>query len=118
MRITILGFLTDYQSRVLLQQTGATTLAAVGRSLAVGESPADTLARAFREETGLFVLPVRCVGLYRIADAEGELSLTFRCILRGGELEIGQGRPPAGYFDTQSLPAGLDSRQRSWWQFW
>lgn len=110
MRVTIAGFLTDQTGRVLLQQSEARGLMPVARSLAPGESPAETLARAFRESTGLYVMPVRLVGLY--LSGGNTLTLAFRCALRGGELQPPEGQPPAGFFDIQPLPRGLSAAHR------
>ena len=112
MRVTIAGYLTDHKSRVLLRQPGAAELAPVVASLETGRLPAETLARAFREATGLVVLPVRLVGLYFVARDGGELTLSYRCTLRGGELGPMEGQPPAGFFDTHPLPRGLADAHR------
>ncbi len=110
MRVTIAGFLIDQTGRVLLRQTDRGDLAPVTCSLERGELPAEALARAFRETTGLYVLPVRLVGLY--LTGSHTLTLTYRCALRGGELQPLPGQPPAGFFDTASLPRGLDDAHR------
>lgn len=111
MRVTTAGFLTDHKSRVLLQQTDATTLTPIYSSLEAGVLTADTLARAFREQTGLYVLPVRLTGVYY--DGRGdELILCFRCTMRGGDLAIPEGQPPAGFFDAKPLPRGLAAPYR------
>ena len=110
MRVTIAGFLTDQTGRVLLQQSEARGLMPVARSLAPGESPVETLARAFRESTGLYVMPVRLVGLYLTGG--NTLTLTYRCALRGGELPPPPGQPPASFFSPQTLPRDLSGGQR------
>lgn len=114
MRLNVAGVLTDYRGRVLLRQTGAKTLAPVRRAVEQGILPAETLARAFRQETGLIVLPVRLVGLhYDAGRPGGELTFWFRCTMRGGDLLIPPGGQPAGFFDLP-LPAALlaaDKRQ-------
>jgi len=110
MRVTIAGFLTDYKSRVLLQQPEPGRLSPVAASLETGVEPSETLAQAFRAATGLVVWPVRLVGMYFVA-RDAELTLSYRCTLRGGELQ-----PPdqssASYFDTHPLPRGLSATQR------
>ena len=110
MRVTIAGILTDQTGRVLLRQTDRQTLTPVTCSLEPGELPAEALARAFRETTGLYVLPVRLVGLY--VTGGHTLTLTYRCALRGGELQPLPGQPPAGFFDTSPLPRGLSAAHR------
>jgi hypothetical protein len=72
--------------------------------------PADTLARAFREDTTLYVMPVRLTGLYYDSRLpEGELTFCFRCTMRGGALEA-KDELQVGFFDE--LPVGLPARYR------
>ena len=111
MELIVVGVLSDYKGRVLLQQSDNRTLIPIHRRLEPGVLPADTLARAFREDTTLTVLPVRLTGLhYRAEPAGGELAFYFRCIMRGGDLAPPDGRPPAGFFDSAPLPRALSSR--------
>ncbi len=109
MRVTLAGYLTDYKGRVLLRRPSARSLEPVTCALQAGEEPAATLARAFRAATGYFVLPIRLVGVYYARD--GELTLSYRCTLRGGELAPPAGQPPAGFFDAQPPPRGLSTAQ-------
>lgn len=112
MRLSVAGILTDYRGRVLLRQTGAKALAPVRRAAEQGILPAETLARAFREETGLIVLPVRLVGLsYDAGRPEGKLTFWFRCTMRGGDLLVPPGGRPVGFFDPP-LPAALRAVDR------
>ena len=110
MRVTIAGFLTDQTGRVLLRQTDSRGVAPVTCSLEPGELPVETLARAFRQSTGLYVLAVRLVGLYLTGG--NTLTLTYRCALRGGELQPPAGQPPAGFFDLRPTPRGLSAAHR------
>jgi len=107
MRVTLAGYLTDHKGRVLLRQPGARSLEPVLCPLPVGQEPATALAGAFRAATGLFVLPVRLVGVYYTRD--NELTLSYRGALRGGELVTPTGQPPAGFFDGQPPPGGLSA---------
>ena len=109
MRVTIAGFLTDYKGRVLLQQPEPGRLSPVAASLESGVLPADTLAGAFRTATALVVWPVRLVGVYFVARGGGELTLSYRCTLRGGELQPPPDQPPAAFFDTSPRPRGLSA---------
>ena len=109
MRVTIAGFLTDYKGRVLLQQPEPGRLSPVVASLESAVLPADTLARAFRTATELIVWPVRLVGVYFVARGGGELTLSYRCTLRGGELQPPPDQPPAAFFDTSPRPRGLSA---------
>jgi hypothetical protein len=111
MRVTIAGFLTDYKSWVLLQQPEPGRLLPVTTSLAAGMLPADALVHAFRAATGLVVWPVRLVGLYFAARDGGELTLTYRCTLRGGELQPLPDQPPAAFCNTAPPPRGLSAAQ-------
>lgn len=107
MRVTLAGYLSDHKGRVLLQRPSARSLEPVTCPLKPGEEPATTLVSAFRAATGLIVLPIRLVGVYT---ARGdELTLTYRCTLRGGELATPAGQPAAGFFDTQPPPRGLNA---------
>lgn len=109
MRLTVNGVLTDLRGRVLLRQSGERDLLPITRPFAPGTLPADTLARAFREDTALIVLPVRLTGLYYDNWSSGEeLTFCFRCTMRGGAL---QPDSKAGFFDAP-LPAALSGRHR------
>ncbi len=111
MELIVVGILSDYKGRVLLQQSDSRTLIPIQRKLEPGAPPADTLARAFREETALTVLPVRLTGLHYRADPPGgQLAFYYRCIMRGGDLAPPNSRPPAGFFDSAPLPRALSSR--------
>lgn len=110
MRLIVTGILTDSRGRVLLRQVGAHELSPISRPVEPGRPPAGTLARAFREDTALYVLPVRLTGLYyRNQPPSGELTFVYRCTMRGGELATEDG-PRAGFFDE--LPAGLSAGTR------
>ncbi len=94
-----------------MQQSDPRTLRPILRPIAPGQTPIEALDRAFREETGLIVMPVRLTGVH-YDSATGELIFAYRCTMRGGDLVIPEGRPPAGFFDCPPLPAGLDRRFR------
>ncbi|RIK23431.1 MAG: hypothetical protein DCC51_03800 [Anaerolineae bacterium] len=110
MRPTICGVLTDYKGRILLRRADPRTLLPIYRLFEVGKLPAETLARAFREDTGLFVMPVRLTSLDYSA-AQDELTATFRCTMRGGDLAP-QEEPTVGFFDPPP-PAALSKEFRS-----
>jgi hypothetical protein len=111
MWLTVNGVLTDFKGRVLLRQAGERRLAPITRPFEPGVLPADTLARAFREDTALIVMPVRLTGLYYDNWSNGgELTFCFRCTMRGGALDPAA-QPPAGFFDPP-LPGALLSRYR------
>jgi ADP-ribose pyrophosphatase YjhB (NUDIX family) len=113
MHLTANGVLSDYRGRILLQQTGDRNLALIGGSFEAGRLPTDTLARAFRDATALIVMPVRLTGLYYDSHTpDGALAFCWRCTMRGGDLQVPNGRPAAGFFDCPPLPAGLEPRYR------
>lgn len=113
MQLTVNGILSDYKGRILLKQQSSRALALIGRSIESGVLPADTLARAFHHATTLVVMPVRLTGLYYNSHVPGgEVSFCFRCAMRGGDLHVPEGRPPAGFFDCPPPPPGLERRYR------
>lgn len=113
MYITILGILTDQSGKVLLRRVDPTLPGLVDCSLESGVLPGQTLARAFREKTGLIVQPVRLTGLYWKAERNsGRMTLVYRCIMRGGEVTQIDDQPSAGFFDPRSLPSGLSEESR------
>jgi len=106
MRLVITGLLTDFNNRILLQKVTDESLAPIGRFIGPGATPAQVLDRAFREETGLIVMPVRLAGIY-FSSRDDRLTFCYRCTMRGGDLRLPEGRPPAGFFDSTPLPRGL-----------
>lgn len=113
MKITISGILTDFKGRIFLQQDSPTSLAVLHHRLAVGTTPVDVLDQAFRQETGLIIMPVRMTGVFYDGSVPGgELIFCFRCTMRGGELAVPDGGLPAGFFDCPPLPEGLSSKFR------
>lgn len=94
----------------MLRRINPTTPGLVSCDMEPGGLPSETLARAFRELTGLIVQPIRLTGLYWQAEkTNGRLFLVYRCAMRGGEVAKIEGQPSAGFFDTRSLPPGLVS---------
>lgn len=113
MRLFSSGILSDHMGRIFLQQESPTRLTPVGRPLPAGSTPAAALDSAFREETGLIVMPVRMTAVYFDPTVpEGELTLCYRCTMRGGDLVVPEGGRPAGFFDYTPLPAGLSPKDR------
>lgn len=113
MRILTSGILSDFKGRVFLQQDSPSSLVPVHHALSVGTTPIDELDRAFRQETGLIVMPVRLTGVFYDGDAPGgELTFCFRCTMRGGDLAVPDGGRPAGFFDYPPLPDGLPPKFR------
>lgn len=111
MQLIITGLLTDYQNRILLQKVSEESLALIGRSPEPGALPAQLLDRAFREATGLIVMPVRLASVY-FSRQDDRLTFCFRCTMRGGDLKIPENGRPAGFFDSIPLPRGLSSAYR------
>lgn len=111
MRIGVNGVLVSQNGEVLLIQRNDTrTFAPPGGTLDVGELPPDGAARETQEETGLIVLPVRLVTLnFWRASTHYYLSLTFRCLLRGGEITPSAESPHVGFYDSRKLPRPMAS---------
>lgn len=110
MRIATNGIVIDQFGNVLLIQRDDTrTLAPPGGGLEAGELPTDNVAREVREETGLIVMPVRLTGLYfwPMRPQESALVFTFRCIMRGGNLQTSTESPTVGFFKTNPLPRSM-----------
>lgn len=113
MQAAVIGVLTDYEGRVLLKQSGDSVLVPIRAPLGQGQMPPATLDSAFREATGLIVMPVRLTGVYYDAGIPGgEMAFVFRCTMRGGDLQIPQGGSPAGFFDIPPLPPALSPEYR------
>lgn len=106
MIISATGIVVDHYGDVLLIQRNDTrTLAPPGGAADIGELPPETAVREVREETGLIVMAVRLVGLYYLPfQPRPFLTLVFRCIMRGGEIQTSEESPQAGFFKTNPLP--------------
>ncbi|MDX1415825.1 MAG: NUDIX domain-containing protein [Candidatus Promineifilaceae bacterium] len=106
MNLSATGIIIDHYGDILLIQRDDThTLAPPGGAAEIGELPTETVAREVREETGLIVMPVRLVGMYFVTfRSKDYLSLTFRCIMRGGEISTSHESPKAGFFKTDPFP--------------
>jgi hypothetical protein len=108
--ITLTALLFDQFGRVLLSEdTGERTLVPPTTHLPVGVLPADALAQAIRETTGIIALPVRLTGLY---GGPGGLTLSFRAIQRGGGIREADGRPVAAFFDAIPAPKPMTAKTR------
>lgn len=114
MQLEAKGILIDHTSKVLLAQPAAAQgLVIPGAPLEAGVLPDTSLASAFRDGTGLVVLPVRLTSLaFNRQDKIDTLSLYFRCIMRGGNLEAAAPYAQAGFFDPQPLPRALSISER------
>lgn len=108
------GIVVDQHGNVLLIKRNDTrTFAPPGGALDAGELPPDAAAREVREETGLIVLPVRLAALtYLPLTPHGFLGFTFRCLLRGGEINSSEESPVVGFFKTNPLPRRMSSFHR------
>lgn len=113
MRIIASGILSDHMGKIFLQQDSPTSLVPVHRPLMAGMTPAAALDMAFREETGLIVMPVRVTGVFFDGSTpEGELTFCYRCTMRGGNLVVPDGAHAAGFFDYAPFPSGLSPKYR------
>ncbi|HEX6386431.1 MAG TPA: NUDIX domain-containing protein [Anaerolineae bacterium] len=110
MRIATNGIVIDEYGRVLLIRRDDTRmLAPPGGGLEAGELPIENVAGEVREETGLIVMPVRLTGLYfwPMRPDESALVFTFRCIMRGGNIQTSAESPKVGFFKTNPLPRSI-----------
>jgi hypothetical protein len=103
---------------IVIDQAGDVLLLAGERAVSLeppsdlvraGELPTKTIERVVRELTGLYVMPVRLAGLFHLHGEVEELNFCFRCIMRGGQIAIGEGAQPAGFFTPGQLPLPLSS---------
>jgi ADP-ribose pyrophosphatase YjhB (NUDIX family) len=93
---SVTGMIFDTHDRVLLvRQTEGGVWSAPGGAVDPEETPADAVVREVWEETGLFVRPVRILGVYGGApclvmypngDRTVYVMTVFECQVRGGEL--------------------------------
>lgn len=109
MEVGICAIVSDFRGRLLLQRPTADSLRPPTGPLEAGRLPTDAVAQLVRAQTGLIVWPVRLTGLYYRA---GALTFCWRCTMRGGDLPPPEGQPPAGFFDSAPLPAGLPAAWR------
>lgn len=108
------GIVVDQHGNVLLIKRNDTrTFAPPGGALDAGELPPDAAAREVREETGLYVLPVRLAALTYLPLAPyGYLGFSFRCLLRGGEVTTSEESPVVGFFKPSPLPRRMSGFHR------
>jgi ADP-ribose pyrophosphatase YjhB (NUDIX family) len=93
---SVTGIIFDTHDRILLvRQTEGGVWSAPGGAVDPEETPADAVVREVWEETGLFVRPVRILGVYGGApclvmypngDRTVYVMTVFECQVRGGEL--------------------------------
>lgn len=108
------GILLSQKGDVLLIQRNDTrTFAPPGGSLETGELPTDGVAREVREETGLIVMPVRLVALsFLPIKPQPYFAFTFRCLMRGGEIQPSPESPHVGFYPYDKLPRPMASMHR------
>jgi 8-oxo-dGTP pyrophosphatase MutT (NUDIX family) len=109
------AFITDAEGRVLLGRRADVMLwAPPSGVIQLGESPAQTIVREVREETGLEIRPTRLIGLYTGSDFEwiypnGDqaqiMTAVFACEVLDGTLTPDYSEFVAlGYFAPDALP--------------
>ena len=108
------GIVVDQLGNVLLIMRNDTrTYAPPGGAVDAGELPPEAAAREVREETGLYVLPVRLAALtYLPLAPHGYLGFSFRCLLRGGEIATSEESPVVGFFKPDPLPRRMSGFHR------
>jgi ADP-ribose pyrophosphatase YjhB (NUDIX family) len=98
----------EYGEVLLIQRDDTRTWAMPGGSLDAGELPTTGVAREVEEETGLKVLPVRLVGLdYWPLQPDGFLIFSFRCLVRGGNLQASAESLQVGYYNLNRPPGAM-----------
>jgi 8-oxo-dGTP pyrophosphatase MutT (NUDIX family) len=93
---SVTGIIFDDRGRILLvRQAESGVWSAPGGSIDPGESPADAVVREVWEETGLYAVPIRILGVYGGSSClviypngdRTEYAMTvFECEVRGGAL--------------------------------
>jgi ADP-ribose pyrophosphatase YjhB (NUDIX family) len=98
----------EYGEVLLIQRDDTRTWAMPGGSLDAGELPTTGVAREVEEETGLKVLPVRLVGLdYWPLQPDGFLIFSFRCLVRGGNIQPSAESLQVGYYNLDRPPGAM-----------
>jgi ADP-ribose pyrophosphatase YjhB (NUDIX family) len=98
----------EYGDVLLIQRDDTRTWAMPGGSLDPGELPTAGVAREVEEETGLKVLPVRLVALdYWPLPPGGFLIFSFRCLVRGGNLQASAESLQVGYYNLGRPPGPM-----------
>jgi 8-oxo-dGTP pyrophosphatase MutT (NUDIX family) len=72
-----------------------------------GEDEAAALVREIREETGLVVEPIECVGEYRRSGFASHTARVYRCRPSGGNLRPSDDTPAVAWFRADALPDTL-----------
>ena len=116
------GIIFDDQGRILLvRQTPSGVWTAPGGAIDPGEQPADAVVREVWEETGLYVAPVRILGVYGgppclvtypNGDRTEYVMTAFECEVRGGRLHANNDETDAAAFVAASE---LESYRTSKW---
>ncbi|HFE67549.1 MAG TPA: NUDIX domain-containing protein [Chloroflexi bacterium] len=114
MLIATNGILISQKGDVLLIQRNDTrTFAPPGGSLEAGELPTDGVAREVREETGLIVMPVRLAALsFLPIKPQPYFAFSFRCLMRGGEIQPSPESPHVGFYPYDNLPRPMAPMHR------
>ena len=114
MRLSTSGIVTNqYNDVLLILRDDSRTWAPPGGGIEANELPPEAAAREVEEETGVKVLPVRLVALqYMREGPDGELTLIFRCLIRGGEPTPSAESLQVGFHRSQELPKPMFSMHK------
>ena len=93
---SVTGIIFDDRNRILLvRQADSRLWSAPGGSVDPGETPSDAVVREVWEETGLYTVPIRILGVYGgrsclVTYSNGDqteyVMTVFECEVRGGAL--------------------------------
>jgi len=122
-RPAVSAVIFDRRRRLLLQQrSDGGQWGLPGGSVEIGESVKDAVQREVHEETGLVVAVRRLVGVYSepalqlVRYPDGNIwhyvSMSFECIVRGGELQTCDETLALEYFSLRRLPSTLLAHHR------
>jgi 8-oxo-dGTP pyrophosphatase MutT (NUDIX family) len=118
---SVTGIIFDDEGRILLvRQTVSGMWTAPGGSVDPGETPADAMVREIWEETGLYAVPVRILGVYGgpqclvtypNGDRTEYVMTAFECEVRGGTLHAVSDETDDAAFVSAAELAGYRTSQ-------
>lgn len=105
------GIIFDVQKRVLLVHRRDYDLWNLpGGTVEDFESPANTVKREVKEETGLEVEISKLLGVYNKAD-RNDISFSFLCKIVSGEITLNDEADKIEYFEIEKIPSNTVPKQ-------